>query len=82
MELSAFTLRTWTFVNTEFLGLLKHIPDSEKPDFDFCFDLIKTEDVFKICLIGTQKYFFNTNPKKIRNATKKLNRLVIKYTTL
>lgn len=80
MELSPFTLNTWTFVNTGFLGLLKYIPDTEKQDFDFSFNTINTEDMFKECIIGTQKYLFNTNPEKIEGAIKKLKRLIIKLT--
>lgn len=78
MELSTFTLNTWTFVNTGFLGLLEHIPDAEKPDFDFSFNTVDPEIVFKECIIGVQKYLFNTNPEKNRNATKKLKRLITK----
>lgn len=78
MELSPFTLNTWTFVNTGFLGLLERIPDAEKPDFDFSFHTADPEIVFKECIIGAQKYLFNTNAEKNRSATKKLKRLIIK----
>jgi len=77
MALSTFTLQTWTFVNTNFLRLLTYIPDDEKDDFDFNFENINTEDIFKNCLIGTQKYLFNTNPKKIKQAKNKLKKLVL-----
>lgn len=76
MALSYFTLQTWTFKNTNFLSLLTCIPDSEKQDFDFAFEHLDGEDVFKNSLIGTQKYLFHTNPKKIKQATKKLKRQV------
>lgn len=76
MGLSHFTLQTWTFVNTKFLGLLKHIPDDEKKDFDFRFDHYDSEVVFRGCLIGTQKYLFNTNPEKKIQTLKKLNKSV------
>ncbi|XP_026816393.1 putative fatty acyl-CoA reductase CG5065 [Rhopalosiphum maidis] len=76
IALSTFTLQTWTFVNTNFLRLLTYIPDDEKEDFDFNFENINTEDIFKNCLIGTQKYLFNTNPKKIKQAKNKLKKLV------
>lgn len=76
MALSYFTLQTWTFVNTNFLGLLKHIPDAERVDFDFSFDDVDVADIFKNSLIGTQKYLFNADPKKIIQTKKKLKKLV------
>lgn len=79
IALSYFTLQTWTFVNNDFLGLLKHIPDAEKEDFDFAFDHLDVPATFKDVLIGTQKYLFNTNPKKITQAKKKLRKSVIHY---
>ncbi|XP_022171253.1 putative fatty acyl-CoA reductase CG5065 isoform X1 [Myzus persicae] len=76
MALSTFTLQTWTFKNTNFLDLLTHIPDDEKDDFDFRFDDLNVEDAFITCLTGAQKYLFNTNPNKIKQAKKKLKKLV------
>lgn len=76
MAVSTFTLNTWTFVNTNFLGLLAHIPDNEKEDFDFDFEDIIAEEVFIKCLIGAQKYLFNTNPNKIIQARRKLKKLI------
>lgn len=76
MALSAFTLQSWTFKNTNFLSLIRHIPDDEKDDFDFQFDDINVEDTFITCLTGTQKYLFNTNQNKITEARKKLKKSV------
>lgn len=76
IALSYFTLQTWTFVNNNFLGLLEQIPDTEKDDFDFAFDNVDAPATFKNVLIGTQKYLFNTNPKKIVQAKKKLRKSV------
>lgn len=76
MALSYFTLQTWTFVNNNFLGLLKHIPDTEKDEFDFTFDHLDPPATFKHVLIGAQKYLFNTNPKKIIQAKKQLKKSV------
>lgn len=77
MALSTFTLQTWTFVNTNFLRLLTYIPDDEKDDFDFYFDNINVEDIFINCLIGTQKYLFNTDPKRMTQARNKLKKSVL-----
>lgn len=79
MALSYFSLQTWEFINTNFLGLLEHIPDSEKEDFDFSFDNVNPEDTFKNVVIGTQKYLFNTNPEKMIEAKSKLKKLVGYY---
>lgn len=76
MALSYFTLQTWTFKNSNFLSLLKCIPDSEKQDFDFSFDHFDTDIIFKNVLVGIQKYLFHTNPKEMKQAAKKLNKLV------
>lgn len=76
IALSYFTLQTWTFVNDNFLGLLEHIPDAEKEEFDFAFDQVDVATTFQNVLIGTQKYLFNTNPNKIMQAKKKLRKSV------
>lgn len=76
-QLSYFSLQTWTFVNKNFLNLLEHIPENEKKDFDFSFEHIRTNLLFKNVFIGTQKYLFYTNPEKKNQAIKKLKRLVI-----
>ncbi|XP_029343509.1 fatty acyl-CoA reductase 1 [Acyrthosiphon pisum] len=76
MALSNFTLQTWTFKNTNFLSLLTHIPEDEKDDFDFDFNDVNVEDTFITCLTGAQKYLFNTNPNKIKQARKKMKKLV------
>lgn len=77
MALSNFTLQQWIFVNTNFLGLLKYIPDDEKEDFDFNFENVNTSNIFKNCLIGAQKYLFNTDYKKINQSSQKLKKLVL-----
>ncbi|XP_027850381.2 fatty acyl-CoA reductase 1-like isoform X2 [Aphis gossypii] len=76
MALSFFTLQTWTFKNTNFLNLLTEIPDSEKDDFDFNFDNVNVEDIFINVLTGTQKYLFNTNTMKTKQAKNRLEKLI------
>lgn len=76
MALSTFTTQSWTFVNTNFLGLLQHIPDTDKEDFDFAFEHVNPDEYFSNCVIGTQKYLFNTNLAQITQARKKLKKLV------
>lgn len=76
MALSFFTLQTWVFVNTNFLALNDQIPELEKKDFDFDLKNIDAEDTFKNVVIGSQKYLFKTNPKKIGKAKRKLKKLV------
>lgn len=77
MALSFFTLQTWTFKNTNFLNLLTEIPDSEKDDFDFNFDNVNVEDIFINVLTGTQKYLFNTNTMKTKQAKNRLEKSVL-----
>jgi len=74
VALSFFSLQTWTFVNTKFLNLLTHIPDDEKDDFDFNFDNANVEDIFINCLTGTQKYLFNTDLMKSKQAKNRLEK--------
>lgn len=77
IELSYFTLQTWTFVNKNFLNLLVHIPENEKKDFDFSFENLKVEGMYNTVFTGVQKYLLHVNPQKKNLAIKNLRRLVI-----
>lgn len=77
IELSYFTLQTWTFVNKNFLNLLEHIPENEKKDFDFSFEHLSTDTVFENVYVGVKKYIFYSNLQKNNQAIKNLRRLVI-----
>lgn len=72
IALSTFTCQSWTFVNINFMSLLNYIPTSEKTDFDFSFDNVSQDIFFGICVVGSQKYLFHSNPKNNAQTKKKL----------
>lgn len=74
--MSYFTLQSWIFANENFLSLLNHIPSTEKDDFDYDFRDLSAETAFENCLVGTQKYLFNTNSNNRTQARRNLKRLV------
>ncbi|VVC29754.1 Male sterility, NAD-binding,NAD(P)-binding domain,Forkhead-associated (FHA) domain,Fatty acyl-CoA [Cinara cedri] len=76
IALSYFTLQTWTFVNTNLLDLIKHIPASELEDFSFEFEHVDTELVYLSHLIGIQKYLFHSDTNNKTKTIQKLNRII------
>jgi len=76
MALSYFTTQAWTFTNTNFLDLINNVPENEKQEFDCSINLLNNEQIFKNCLIGSQKYLLKSNPKLKKQAIKQLNKII------
>lgn len=74
LALSYFTTKTWTFENSNFLGLIDKIPEADREQFDYDFQNLNYEDFFKNASIGCQKYIFKVDIKNLSFAKQQLNR--------
>lgn len=65
LALSYFTTKTWTFQNTNFLELIDKIPDEDRKEFDYEFKDVDVDEFLKHAAIGSQKYLFNVDHKRL-----------------
>lgn len=70
MALSYFTTKTWKFENSNFLGLIDKIPAVDRKEFDYDFKDVDTIDFIENATVGSQKYLFNVDPKRLPIARK------------
>lgn len=74
MALSYFTSKSWKFKNTNFLGLIDKIPDSDRKEFDYNFKDVDVVEFIKNACLGSQKYLFNVDHKRLPIARRKFKR--------
>lgn len=74
MALSYFTGKTWKFENSNFLGLIDKIPDSDRKEFDYDFKDVNVVQFLKNATIGSQKYLFNVDYKRLPVAKRNMQR--------
>lgn len=74
MALSYFTTKTWIFENSNFLALIDKIPDENRKEFGYDFRDIDVEKFFKNATIGSQKYLFNIDHKRLPIARRTFKR--------
>lgn len=74
MALSYFTGKTWTFENTNFLGLIDKIPESDRKEFDYDFKDVNIILFLKNATVGSQKYLFNVDHKRLPAAKRMMQR--------
>jgi hypothetical protein len=65
IALSYFTTKTWKFENKNFLGLIDKIPDIDRKEFDYDFKDLDVFKFFEDATIGSQKYLFNVDMKRL-----------------
>jgi len=65
MALSYFTAKTWKFENSNFLGLIDKIPNEDRKEFDYDFKDIDIIEFLKNATVGSQKYLFNVDHKRL-----------------
>jgi len=70
MALAYFTTQMWTFENTNFLGLINKIPDTDRKEFNYDFKDIDINEFIKNAILGSQKYLFNVDHKRLPIARK------------
>jgi len=76
MALTYFTTKMWTFENTNFLGLINKIPDTDRKEFNYDFKDIDINEFIKNAILGSQKYLFNVDHKRLPIARKIYRRFV------
>ncbi|XP_025425522.1 putative fatty acyl-CoA reductase CG5065 [Sipha flava] len=76
IALSYFTTKTWKFENKNFLGLIDKIPDIDRKEFDYDFKDLDVFKFFEDATIGSQKYLFNVDMKRLPIARRVYRRFV------
>lgn len=74
LALSYFTTKSWRFENTNFLKLIDKIPDDDRKEFDYDFKNIDAIQFLTNAAIGSQKYLFGVDHKRLPIAKRVLKR--------
>lgn len=74
MALSYFTTKAWIFENSNFLALNDKIPDEDRKEFDYDFKDVDAVQFLTDAAIGSQKYLFDIDHKRLPIARRIFNR--------
>lgn len=79
MALSHFTSNNWYFINTNFLNLLKCIPEKDREAFDFSFQNVDPEHYLNEAILGGHQYLLHTDIATLPAAVRRYKKYVNLY---